>query len=1410
MKTQKFKRTLSLLLAMLMCVTTLFGMGTTAFAAEETDEVYLISYPRDGDASYGGEWGHDSLSFMNGWSTATSRFTTIRAMGSYEGNICYCIEPGVPQQTGNTFTKKGEDFWDEYPSSYNSTISPDDIKLFIGRIFQYGYSGTISTSWRSQNEGGDKLAHAVATQLLIWETVVGERDADFNKVGTGGKSAIVEQISTNHPLYSQIMSYYNSIAASVQTHSKVPSFFAKSAGKAKNIELEWDGEKYTATLTDTNNVLSNYSFSASVSGIRFSVNENKLTITADTAPSDTVTITAEKKNSQRRGVITWTDGVYGPNGKLQDTVTYAQSVSDPVKGYLNIKVSYGSAKIVKTSEDGKVEGISFTITGNGVNKTVKTGAGGTIQIDNLTPGVYTVTEQNYDKYEPQEVRRVTVVSGQIATVNFSNVLKRGDLVVTKTSEDGLNEGVKFHLSGASLSGLAVDEYAVTDSSGKAYFRDVLIGTGYVLEEIDTAIRYVVPDNQTAAVEWNKVTNKSFTNILKKWNVTVTKSDYEAGTAQGDASLAGAVYGIYKGEQLIDTYTTDANGQFTTKYYVCGDDWSVREISPSEGYLLDESAHHIGAEAKNYTVEYNSTANDVTEQVIKGNIALIKHTDDGETQIETPEAGAEFEVFLKSAGSYDAAKDTERDYLVCDENGYAQTKDLPYGIYTVHQVKGWDGRELLPDFDVYIAKNGQTYRYLANNANFESYIKIVKVDAETGKVIPYAGAGFQLYRPDGSLITQTFTYPEVTTIDTFYTNDEGTLITPEKLEYGSGYSLVEVFAPYGYTLNSEPVYFDVTQDASTDEDGVTVIEVIKPNMAQKGVIKISKSGEVFSSVTEADGLYQPVFSVQGLPGAVYEITAAEDIITPDGTTRYSKGEIVDTVTTDETGLAESKPLYLGKYEIREIKAPYGMVLNTEIRTAELVYAGQEIEITETSASFYNERQKAAVSLEKVLEQNKTFGIGMNGEISAVTFGLFAAEDLTAADGSVIPADGLLEILSVDENGHAVCKTDLPFGGFYLKELSTDEHYILSNEKHPIVFEYAGQDAALVEIKANDGKPIDNDLIYGEIHGLKKDEDGNALGGAVIGLFKADCTEFTRENAILTATSAEDGGFSFADVPYGNWIVREIEAPTGFVLSDETFAVTVDKDDAVIEVEIENTLIRGTVQLTKVDKDYPDNKLTGAEFAVYRDSNGNKELDADDELLGTLTETGTGVYEMPDLMYGGYFVKETKAPEGFYLDENAYYFEIIENGKTVTVENEAGKGFVNAAQVGSLKIIKTSSDSKVEGFSFRVTGPNGYSEIFTTDKNGEILIENLRIGEYVISEVSDNASAAYILPADKTASVFEGAVTKVEMHNELRDTPKTGDDSNPALWLSLLGISAVGAAILGVIGWKKKKTEKEDAE
>ena len=1402
------KKPLSLLMALFMCLGMFAGTGVTAFAAGETMTTYMVDIPRANDPNKAG-WGHPALNFLGGWSTSAGTHFSVHTQDAYNGRAIYCIEPGIGVHSGDQYTGRGEDFWDNYPSSLNPTIPPNTIKEYIGRIMTYGWQGNASTSWMSSNpDHANQMAGYIATQLLVWETIVGERDSQFNHVDANaqGKNNVTEYISAEHPLRSQIFSQYSAIESAVKRHTMLPSFFSSTAD-AGAYELKWDGEKYSATLTDTNGVLGDYTFSSSTAGLNFSVDGSQLTITSSQALKGSVTVKAEKISAQRSGVVVWTDGVTG--GGTQDFATYGTTVSDQMVGYLNLEVKTGNMKLIKTSEDGKVEGISFTITGEGYNATKTTNAAGEIDITDLNPGVYTVTEQSIDKYEPQATQRVTIVSGQTATVTFNNVLKRGSLEVTKTSEDGLAEGMTFHLSGTSLSGLPVDEYAVTDSTGVARFENVLIGTGYVLEEVDTPIRYVVPEAQTATIEWNEVTDKTVNNILKKFRVTVTKSDVETGTPQGDGSLAGATYGLYKGDTLIDSFTTDENGQFTTGYYVCDSDWTIREINPSEGYLVDSTIHHVGAEPELYTIELNDTANDVTEQIIKGDIAIIKHTDDGETGIETPEEGAEFQIYLKAAGSYDAAKDSERDVLVCDENGFAQSKKLPYGTYIVHQTKGWEGRELMDDFEVYISQDGQTYRYLINNAAFESYIKVVKVDAETGVTIPYAGAGFQIYRPDGSKVEMTFTYPTPTTIDTFYTNAEGYLVTPEKLEYGSGYSLVEVQAPYGYVLDSTPVYFDVTEDNSTEEGGVTVIEVTKSNMAQKGVIKVSKTGEVFSSVQENEGVYQPVYEVTGLPGAVFEITALEDVYTPDGTLRYSAGEVVDTITTGEDGTAQSQPLYLGKFQVKEIEFPHGMADTGEnITEVELVYAGQEVEITETSASFYNQRQKALVTLDKVLEQDETFGIGMNGEITAVTFGLYAQEDITAADGSIIPADGLLEIVSVDENGQAMCKTDLPFGSFYLKELSTDSHYLLNGETFPFSFEYGGPSLAVVEIAANNGEAVSNELIRGEIRGLKTDENGTGLSRAVIGLFQSDETEFTAENALATATSAEDGSFSFADVPFGDWVLKELESPAGFILSDEVIPVTVEEDGQVVEISLANERIYGDLRLTKVDKDYPDNKLTGAEFEVYRDTNGNKELDEGDELLGKLEETSTGIYEMSHILYGGVFVKETKAPEGFLLDENAYYVEITENGKIYDVENEAGIGFTNMAQIGSLRIEKTSSDGKVEGFSFRVTGANGYDQTFKTDKNGEIHIEGLRVGDYTVSEVSDGASASYVLPADKTVTILADKTTVAQMHNELRDTPKTGDDSKPWLWMALMGVSAAGAATLGILGYvnKRKKGNK----
>ena len=1409
----KIKRAVSFVMATVLSLTAFMGVGAnTAFAAAgEKTNVYMVDFPRDGDANYDGVWGHNNLTLKNGWHTGSATHTNLKAIGSFSGNVGYCIEPGVHLSMGQSMTQYDENYFNNIQA--NGVISGDEIRQYIGRILQYGYRGTISTSWRSQNEAAaNSIAHAYATQLLIWETIVGERDANFNHKAASGCSNVKDVVNAAHPLRSKIFSYYDSMVASIQKHTVVPSFCNRSAGSAKTLELEWDGSKYTTTLTDANNVLSNYSFSANISGVSFSTNGNKLTVSMEKAPSDAFTITASKKNSVRRGVVVWSEGKHGTGSSVQDVVSYAQEVGDPVSGYVKMKVSYGSCQIVKTSEDGKVDGINFTISGNGINQTVTTANGGKFQLDNLMPGVYTVTEQSIDKYVPQETHRVTVVAGQVATVNFNNVLKRGDLQVVKSSEDNLVEGVKFHLYGTSLAGIAVDQYAVTDANGVATFKDVLIsGTEpYTVEEVDTEVRYVVPENQTAPIQWKSVTKRDFSNILKKFTVTVTKSDKEEGTAQGDATLAGAVYGIYKGETLVDKYVTDANGQFTTKEYICDTDWTVREITPSEGYLLDKTIHKVGADPKLYEVEHNLTANDVTEQVMKGNIAIIKHTDDGETKIETPEKGAEFEVYLKSSGNYDAAEEDERDTLVCDENGFAQSKDMPYGVYTVHQTKGWEGRELMSDFDVFISKDGQTYRYLINNANFESFIKVVKKDAETGKTIPYAGAGFQIYDPSGNKVTMTFTYPAPTTIDTFYTDADGQLVTPEKLEYGKGYSLVEVQAPYGYVLDSTPVSFDVTEENATQEGTIKLVKVEKPNMAQKGTISVEKTGEVFFGVNVSgeegkDVIYQPVYKIKGLTGATYEITADEDVVTPDGTLRYHKGDVVDTITTDEDGTAKSKELYLGKYTVTETKAPEGMVINKDGHQVELTYAGQDVAVTETTTSFYNERQKVKISLEKVLEQDETFGIGKNDELKNISFGLYAKEDIVSESGTVIQADGLIEIIGLTEDGTATAATDLPFGSYYIKEMATDEHYILNDEQYAFTFDYAGQDTETVEIKVNEGKPIENKLIYGSVSGKKVDENGEVLAGAVIGIFKADETEFTAEHAFMTVKSGENGSFAFKKVPYGNWVVKEIEAPEGFVLDETAHAVTIDKDEQVIEVEITNEYIHGNIRLTKVDADYPDNKLTGATFEVYKDVNGDGKLDDKDELVGNLEETSVGIYEMQELLYGKYLVKETKAPEGFVLDEGVYSVSITEDEKTYDVENKAGVGFINQAMKGNLKIKKTSSDGKVEGFTFRITGVNGYDRTFTTDKNGEIFVDGLRIGEYTVSEVSDNVSVGYILPADKKITVQTDSTVEIEMHNELRDTPKTGDDSRTGLWMVLAGLSAAGIAATVIASKRKKKKE-----
>lgn len=1260
MKKSIFKRSLSLFLAVILCLSSFMGIGVTAFAAEKRD-VYLIDLPRGKEPNKSG-WGHPALELMNGWSTFDTDYVTVKALGDYEGNSCYCIEPGVPLYTGDSLSKEAEDFWDNYPTKYNKSIVPDDIKIFIGRIMQYGYTGKNSVDWISTNSSGaDDCANHLATQLLIWETVIGERDENFNKINAHnyGKKNIKEIIQSNHPLRSKIFAHYDRIEESVKSHTKTPSFTAKSKAKAKTIELKWNGKNYSADLTDSNKVLANYDFSAS--GLSFKKSGNVLTVTAEKAPKDEVLVTADKKNGSRKGVITWTDEKIGPQtGQLQDIVTYGADVSDPVKAYFNIKVSTGNCEILKTSEDGKVDNIKFNFKGNGIDKDVVTDSKGRIFIDNIPAGVYTVTEYPIDRYVTPKSQTVTIIGGQTSTVHFSN-------------------------------------------------------------------------------------------ILKKFRVTVVKSDIEKGKAQGDAKLSGAKYGIFKGEQLIDTYFTDENASFTTKYYICDTDWTIRELESSEGYLVNDEIYKVGADPKLYEVEYNTTANDVVEQVLKGKIAISKHTDDGSTQIETPEKGAEFQIYLKSAGSFVNADKDEKDTIVCDEDGFASTKLLPYGVYTVHQTKGWDGREKIKDFDVYIDTDMKEYKFLINNSNFESYIKVVKLDTETGKQIAYEGAGFEIYDSNNHRISMQFTYPEVTSIHTFYTNSEGYLITPEKLPYGD-YTLKEVQAPYGYVLDSTPIPFTVTQENSSTDTGVTVVKVKARDTAQKGVIEITKEGEIFSSVGMLGGgyidengnevtfpnTYSPIYETRNLANAVFQIYAAEDIVTLDGTVRAVKGELVDEITTTENGV-KSKELYLGKYTVIEKTAPDTFINANEQYDVELTYAGQDVKVTSTALSVFNERQKVSVSLLKELSQDERFKLGMNNEILSVQFGIYANEDITAADGTAIPKDALITYGNCDENGKLTFNCDLPIGyKFYAKEIATDNHYILSDKKYEFTTDYQGQDINTIHIDLNDGEPIINDFIYGRIKGLKIDrETEKTIEGALFGLFKADETEFTKDNAILTALPDKNGIFTFENIPYGNWIVKELQPAENYLPSDDIHHITVSDNEQLIEITVVNDRI-------------PELKTTAT-------VDGEKEATAKGEI--TIEDVVEYKHLVPGKEYtivGVLMDKSTGKP-----------FEI--DGKNVT----SGVTFTPEKSSGEVKV----------SFNFDASGIKTNTELVVFET---LYREGVEIAAH--ADIDDESQTVTITPPAPPV-------------------PQTGDESNLGFWIGL-GAIALGGLISALIIYLKKKKDDDD--
>lgn len=1231
-RNKKFTRITALLLVVAVIFGTMFSLPVSAASGDKVTITFDYCYDSTGNTIK-----FQQTTVSNGYTVGTPGEELCKIFA--DGKEAYCIEPGHTLYSGNTLTEDGSTVWKNLGSAKQKAIN---LALLYGKPGSGKcLSGTEDQKW-------------VATQLIVWEFVSGCRSTSegykckntkfIDGICAGGANPGVKSV-------------YNAISKSLANYSTVPSFASAIASKAETYEMKYSDGKYTLTLTDSNSILSDFSFKTT-SGISVSKSGNKLTLTSTSPVNDVVTFNSAKSMPDVGKTVLVPYG----DITLQDVITGVENDADPIRAYFKVKTSSGNLKLVKTSEDGNVANIEFTVKGDDYSKTVKTNSKGEFELTDLVPGKYTVTEHTPTEYAEQKSKTVNVESGKTATVSFSNV-------------------------------------------------------------------------------------------LKKWNLTVTKTDAETKSAQGDATLAGAVYGIYNNGKLVDKYTTDKNGSFTTSYYVCGDKWTLKEIEPSEGYLLDETEYHIGVEAKKYTLENNSVSIGVTEDILKGKIAIIKHTDDGSTKIETPEKCAEFQVYLKSSGSYAKATESERDTLVCDEYGFAETKELPYGTYTVHQTKGWNGTEFIADFDVFVNENGKTYKYLINNSSLESYVKIVKVDSETGKQIPYAGAGFQIYDPNDKLVTMTYTYPEVTTIDTFYTNSDGYLITPETLPYGKGYSVVEVQAPYGYILDSTPVYFDITAENTSEENGVTIVKVEKKNTPQKGTITVEKTGDIFSNVTAVGGgytdengndvalttIYQPEYSVSGLSGAVFEIYADEDITTPDGTVRAKKDELVATLKTNTKGTATSKQIHLGKYRVVEKTAPYGFVLNKTVNHIELTYSGQNEKVTNTSTSFTNDRQKVVIDLTKILEQDEKFNIGNNDEILNVSFGLYADEDLKASNGTVIPENGLIEIVTCDEKGKATFKTDLPIGKYYVKEISTDNHYILSDRKYPVVFEYAGQDTASVHISVNDGEPIINSIIYGTIKGLKIDrETGEKITGALFGLFSNNETEFTEETAIFTAESNEEGIFTFENVPYGEYIVCELKPATGYLPNGESYPMTISENKEVVEINVLNDKI-------------PELKTTAA-------IDGKKEFTVNGDVT---------------------------------IDDVVSYKHLVP-GKEYTV-----KGILM---------------DKATGKPFLVDGKEITSEVtFTAEKaNSEVTVSFTFDGSVITKETEIVVFEALYREGTEIAvhADIEDEGQTVTIHPQPEpEKPQTGDNSNLGFYIGLGSVAVGGLIAFLIIKFKKKDEDDE---
>ena len=892
----------------------------------------------------------------------------------------------------------------------------------------------------------------------------------------------------------------------------------------------------------------------------------------------------------------------------------------------------------------------------------------------------------------------------------------------------------------------------------------------------------------------KTSTKNVLNERTYAKIHLIKEDAQTGAnPQGDATLEGAVYGLYarenivhpdgttgivhKAGDLVSTLKVDQKGDAVVKDLYLGK-YFVKEIQAPEGYLLDETEHDVECSYEGGTVPTIERTVKSTELVMKQPFQIIKAANNGQTDADLLK-GAGFSAYLKSSlekkedGSYDfshaepviltADGKTE---MFTDEKGYACSIPLPYGTYIVRETTTPHNYKPVEDFEITIRENNpdkpQVWKVLLDK-EFSAKLKIIKKDDETKKPVLVAGTEFKIYDLDHKkYVEQVTTYPTVTVHKSFFTDSQGYLILPKNLEIGH-YRIEEVTAPDGYVVNKNYVEITVDSDTAYEVDGVSgdvIIEVSYEDQPVKGNLIVYKKGEMLSGF-ENDFIYKE----QYLSGAEFEVRAAEDICTPDHQkdadgnriVLYAKDTLVTTITTGESGKAVAKDLPLGRYYVVETKAPEGFVLNPEPVKVALTYQDQDTPIVEAEAIVGNDRQKVSISVEKQDAENGRV-------LSGAVFGIYNKKDIQANGKVLVKADTLLQEMTSDENGMATCTLDLPFGEYYVKELKAPEGFVSSDEVLEFVAEYQGQETKIVSLQAvKKNEPTTAEFTKSDL------TTGVELEGARLKVMDKD------GNVIDEWTSEKDKPHVIKRLVVGEtYTLHEEFAPYGYLkATDVTFTV---KDTAEVQkVEMKDEVPKGLLiinkkgefleKITLLDNvkgtvehffEYITGNLSEVTFEVYaaEDIKAADGVSADhykkDELVGTITTDEKGIAKMEDLPVGKYYVKEVKTAHGFVLDGEPRFVDLTyrdQDTPVVTFDEE----WQNNRQKIKVTVLKKEKDTErmLEGAIFGlftkedIKGRDGkvlmeagtLIEQKTTDENGQILFKaDLPVdGTYIVKEI-----------------------------------------------------------------------------